>query len=168
MEQLCLTRPAPEHRAQYEEMMDEWEHFGGRLNPGALRRYSRARGRTVSYEEWLSWIAEDRASSQDLFFLLSGDALLGAVSIRYRCDPVDGHAGFGIRPSRRRQGYGSKLLRLALPVLRDYGIDPAVVSCDRENIASARVIQSAGGVFVQEVPDGDKIVQIYHIDTGRP
>ena len=148
--------------------MDEWERFGGRLNPGALRRYSRAQGRTVSYEEWLAWIAEDRASVQDLYFLMSGDALLGAVSIRYRCDPVDGHIGFGIRPSRRGQGYGSKLLRLALPVLRDYGINPAVASCGRENTASARVIQSAGGIFVQEVPDEDETVRIYHIDTGRP
>ena len=33
MEELKLVRPSMEHKRQYEEMMDEWESFGGRLNP---------------------------------------------------------------------------------------------------------------------------------------
>ena len=43
MEELRLVRPSEEHKSQYEAMMDEWESFGGRLNPGALRRYSNKR-----------------------------------------------------------------------------------------------------------------------------
>lgn len=38
-----LVRPMPEHKLLYEAMMDEWEAFGGRINPGALRRYSKTR-----------------------------------------------------------------------------------------------------------------------------
>ena len=157
MEALALVRPAPEHRAQYEAMMDEWERFGGRLNPGALRRYS------ATYDEWLAWIEEDRASCQDLYFLMSGDSLLGAVSIRYRCDPVDGHVGFGIRPSERGKGYAVKMLALALPILKGYGIDPVVISCAKENTASARVIRRSGGVFWREADDEGETVQIYRI-----
>lgn len=40
MDILRLIRASLEHKQQYESMMDEWEEFGGRLNPGALRRYS--------------------------------------------------------------------------------------------------------------------------------
>ena len=36
MEELKLVRPLAEHKLQYESMMEEWETFGGRLNPGAL------------------------------------------------------------------------------------------------------------------------------------
>jgi len=148
-------------------MMEEWEQYGGRLNPGALRRYSRLRQRTVPYGEWLAWIVEDRTARQDLYFLMSGDSILGAVSIRYQCDPVDGHVGFGIRPSQRGRGYGTKLLALALPILNRYGIDPAAVSCAKENAASARVIIRNGGIFVREVVDEGETVQIYHIRTGQ-
>ena len=43
MKQLKLVRPSIEHKQQYESMLEEWEAFGGRLNPGALRRYSNKR-----------------------------------------------------------------------------------------------------------------------------
>ena len=41
-----LVEPSIEYKTQYENMMDEWETYGGRLNPGALRRFSQKR--TVS------------------------------------------------------------------------------------------------------------------------
>ena len=44
MKQLRLVKPTIEHKARYEEMMDEWEYFGGRINPGAMRRYSKKLG----------------------------------------------------------------------------------------------------------------------------
>ena len=82
MEELRLVRPSEEHKLQYEAMMDEWETFGGRLNPGALRRYSYKRQKNVSFEEWLAWIEEDRQAGQDLYFLIDGDRLIGGISIR--------------------------------------------------------------------------------------
>lgn len=35
MGELHLVQPTIEHKSRYEEMMDEWEGFGGRINPGA-------------------------------------------------------------------------------------------------------------------------------------
>lgn len=55
MEDLYLVRPSYEHEEQYNTMMDEWEACGGRLNPGALRRYSNVQQRKVTYTEWLKW-----------------------------------------------------------------------------------------------------------------
>ena len=102
MEQLRLAIPSPEHKARYEEMMDEWEGFGGRINPGALRRYSKPLGRNVGYEHWLGWMEEDRQKTQRLYFFMCGERILGAISLRYKSAGVDGHIGFGIRPSERR------------------------------------------------------------------
>ena len=31
-----LVQPSIEYKNQYEKMMNEWENFGGRLNPGDL------------------------------------------------------------------------------------------------------------------------------------
>ena len=114
MEELKLVRPSIEHKRQYQEMMDEWESFGGRLNPGSLRRYSHRRQKNVTYEEWLEWIEEDRRAGQELYFFMQGTAILGAISIRRRCAEVDGHSGYGIRPSKRRKGYAARMLAMAL------------------------------------------------------
>lgn len=166
MEELRLVRPSLEHKKQYEEMMDEWEAFGGRLNPGALRRYSCMEQKNVSYEKWLAWVEEDRDTVQDLYFLMRGNHILGAISIRYKCAEVDGHSGYGIRPSERRKGYAVKMLSLALPIMKEYGINPVVISCAKDNVGSAKTIRKNGGRFIREAIDDDgEVVQIYHIEV---
>ena len=169
MEKLRLERPTEEHKLYYEEMMDEWENFGGRLNPGALRRYSKTQQKNVTYAEWLKWIEEDREAGQDLYFLLGENRIIGAISIRFRKNAqnvgIDGHSGYGIRPSERRKGYASTMLALALPIMADYGINPVVISCDKDNIGSAKTIKKNGGQLVKEVvdPDTGAAVQVYQI-----
>ena len=168
-EELHLERPAPEHKARYEAMMEEWEGYGGRLNPGALRRYSPRKRQNVPYEEWIGWVEADRQAGQDLFFLLKGETLLGAISIRYRKKAqdtgTDGNSGYGIRPSMRRKGYAAKMLAMALPVMREYGLNPVVITCDKDNIASAKTILRNGGQLIGEQIDDEtgKLVQIYYI-----
>ncbi len=164
MENLRLERPLLKHKKQYEEMMDEWESFGGRINPGALRRYSNKQKKNVTYEEWLEWIEEDREMCQALYFLVNDNNILGAISVRYKCAGVDGHVGAGIRPSERRKGYATKMLSLAFPFLKEFGHNPVVVSCDRGNIASEKMILKNGGKFIEEVVEEDgNIVKVFHI-----
>ena len=160
-----MVRPLAAHKLLYEAMMDEWEAFGGRINPGAIRRYSSAQGKNVTYEEWLEWVKEDREIVQDLFFLMGNGIILGAVSIRYECAGIDGHSGFGIRPSERNKGYASQMLSLALPIMKSYGINPVVLSCARNNIGSAKTILRNGGKFVEEVMEEEtgEIMQVYHL-----
>lgn len=169
MERLRLVRPAPEHKARYEAMMDEWEAYGGRLNPGALRRYSSVKRQKASYEEWLRWTEDGRKAGQDLYFLLEGEALLGAISIRYKKEARDtgtaGHSSYGIRPSMRRKGYAANMLAMALPLMREYGLNPVAITCDKENIASAKTILKNGGRLIKEEVDREsgELVQIYYI-----
>ncbi len=164
MEELKLIRPSMEHKQQYEEMMDEWESFGGRLNPGALSRYSYTRKMYVTYEEWLKWIQADRQAGQELYFFMKGSFILGAISIRRRCNEVDGHSGYGIRPSERRKGYAVKMLSMALPIMKEYGINPVIITCAKDNCGSAKTIQHNGGIYIRDEVDEDgEIVEIYHI-----
>lgn len=100
-----------------------------------------------------------------MFFLTKASHVLGAISIRHKCADVDGHSGFGIRPSERNKGYATRMLSLALPIMRDYGINPVIISCARDNTGSAKTIQNNGGKFVREVDDDGEIVQIYHINV---
>ena len=82
---------------------------------------------------------------------VDGDDYLGRIAIRHTLNDflleVGGHIGYDVRPSRRREGHATAMLRAALPWARDLGIDPALVTCDEDNTASIRVIVAAGGVL---------------------
>ena len=178
MENLRLSKPLPAHKDEYERMMDEWEAFGGRLHPGALRRYSRRQGRNVPFEEWLQWIREDSAPQtcppgavpQQLYFLMDDEErILGAITLRPKLNAAlllsGGNLGLGIRPSERRKGYATRMIAMALPLLKEQGIRRALIACDRDNVASAGAILKNGGVLENEIAEENgNIVQRYWID----
>lgn len=82
---------------------------------------------------------------------VDGDTYLGRLAIRHRLTDllleVGGHIGYDVRPSRRREGHATAMLRASLPVARGLGIERALVTCDHDNLGSVRVIESAGGVL---------------------
>ncbi|WP_339096658.1 GNAT family N-acetyltransferase [Deinococcus sp. VB343] len=87
-------------------------------------------------------------------WLVEGEEYLGRVSIRYTLSDslreFGGHIGYEIRPSARRKGYGTLILRLALERARDIGIGDVLVSCDVDNLGSRGVIEANGGVLEGE------------------
>jgi predicted acetyltransferase len=90
---------------------------------------------------------------------VDGTEYLGRIAIRHRLTPalreVGGHIGYDVRPSARRQGHATAMLRAALPVAHGLGIDPALLTTDPDNVASRRVIEHNGGVF--EDQHGNKL-----------
>jgi predicted acetyltransferase len=85
---------------------------------------------------------------------VDGPLFIGRLSIRHRLTPwlydYGGHIGYDVRPSTRRRGHATAMLRDALPWCSDLGIDPVLVTCDVDNVASRKVIESAGGKFEDE------------------
>lgn len=83
------------------------------------------------------------------FWLMEGDHVVGASSLRHRLTPKlrisGGHIGYGIRPSARGRGLGTAILGLTLERAARIGIDSALVTCADTNAASAAVIVANGG-----------------------
>lgn len=67
---------------------------------------------------------------------------------------VGGHIGYGVRRGARGHGVATAMLRRVLPIARGVGIDPVLVTCDLDNVASRRTIERNGGVL--EDVRGDK------------
>jgi predicted acetyltransferase len=86
---------------------------------------------------------------QTTLWWVDGAEFLGRISIRHHLTEalrqVGGHIGYDIRPTARRRGHATAMLRAALPVAARLGIDPALVTCDVDNVASRRVIEANGG-----------------------
>ena len=66
-----------------------------------------------------------------------------------------GHVGYAVAPEHRGRGYATEILRQAVARLATLGVDRVLVTCDPENIASARTIERCGGVLedIRELPE---------------
>ncbi|MFE3317521.1 GNAT family N-acetyltransferase [Nocardia sp. NPDC059195] len=77
--------------------------------------------------------------------------IVGFLSLRHELNEFlraeGGHIGYSIRPARRRQGHATRALALALARAAELGIDDALVTCDDNNVASARAIERCGGTL---------------------
>lgn len=88
------------------------------------------------------------------YWLVRDATILGFSKLRHYLTPElerhGGHIGYYIRPSERRQGYGSLLLALTLEKARGLGLRRVLVTCDTDNVGSVGVIQRNGGKLENE------------------
>jgi len=136
-----------------EELADPvaFVEFTSRLTDLALPETSRPEGSVAATTLW--WV--------------DGDEYLGRLSIRHELTDwlreLGGHIGYVVRPSARRRGHARAMLAAALPIARDLGIDPALLTCDVDNAASRRVIEANGGFFEDQREDKLR----YWVPTSR-
>lgn len=96
--------------------------------------------------------------------------LVGRVSVRHALNDhlrtVGGHIGYGVRPAFRGRGYATALLRTGLAVAAAQGIRRALVTCDDDNVPSARAIERCGGVLESVVTHEGGRKRRYWVATG--
>ena len=161
---LKLIKLTKEYEKQLCEMIDEWklDQEIHRTNHSPWAIFKNDYHDFDYYLEHLELkeAAGDRVPDS-VFFLLDEDRdrLLGAVNIRHYLNESllreGGHIGDGIRPSERRKGYATEMIRLALIECKKLGIDKVLMTCDKDNIGSARSIVKNGGVLENEFVNSD-------------
>jgi predicted acetyltransferase len=85
-------------------------------------------------------------------WMADGDEFLGSIALRHSIDnpllaEVGGHIGYSVRPSARRRGHATDALRQVVALAGQMGLDRVLVTCDLDNVASARTIESGRGVY---------------------
>ena len=90
-----------------------------------------------------------------MFFLVEGEEILGVCEIRHFLNSgllkYGGHMGYGVAPKHRGNGYAAEMVKMAMPFMKQVGIDRCLITCVQENIASAKTIENVGGVLENEV-----------------
>lgn len=165
LHKLYLVEPSMDDASAAVHMMDRWRAYGGRINPGLLRRMD------GNYSDWLMEIKraadESQCEADDVpqtfYWLKSSDGnILGASSLRHylnKSNIIDGgHVAYGIAPEYRGRGYGNEILKLAVEKLIEMKIYRILVTCDADNFASQKVILNNGGVLENQMLDEDGIL----------
>ena len=169
-----LIKLTKEYYTQLSEMIDEWK-ADHEINQGNRSPWAIFRNDYHDFEYYLENLETDEPTEEkvpdSVYFLLDVERniLLGAVNIRHYLNDhllqFGGHIGDGVRPSERRKGFATEMIRLSLIECRKLGIQRVLMVCDKTNVGSAKSIVKNGGVLENEIADADgKIHQRYWID----
>ena len=118
-----------------------------------------------TYQEWIDF--ENRLkkqypdtyvpSSVYLAIRISDNQLVGIVDFRHNLTDFllkfGGNIGYSVLPFERRKGYATEMLALTLEKCKEFGKEKVLITCDPENIASAKTIINNGGILENEVAD---------------
>ena len=174
MDNIELVKLTPEYKKQLFDMLDEWTSFDSD-DPDELTPYAVFKNDYHDFDYYLDNLdikqpKEDKVPDS-CYFLLDKDRniFLGASNIRHYLNDhllkYGGHIGDGIRPSERRKGYGSLIIKLSLEKCRELGIKRVLMTCDKNNVASRKTIMNNGGVLENELAtDKGEIIQRFWID----
>ena len=122
-----------------------------------------------SYESWLEEITLLRRQASEgwvtcsIYFAIVSGRIVGTIALRhYLNDELlqsGGHIGYAIRPLARRKGYATQMLALALERCRAMGMAKVLVTCNKDNIASAKTIINNGGILANEFVNDEGITE---------
>ena len=151
-----LVKLTEDYRKQLFDMMEEWLAVEQDFSPWAIRKNDYR-----NFEYYLEHLElkepKDGRVPDSVFFCLDLDRniFVGAVNIRHYLTEsllyTGGHIGDGIRPSERRKGYATAMIGLALEECKKLGITRVLMTCDKDNIGSAKSIRNNGGFLENEV-----------------
>ena len=164
-----LIAPDARFRRSFAAAMDEFRGEG-RGSPGAqsvidgyLRDRSDAWLGAGAFEAFVESIRAERLEETPRpawrvpdteLWWVEEEEFLGRIAIRHRLTAalleVGGHIGYDVRPSARRRGHATEMLRQALGIAKDLGIERVLVTCDVDNVGSRTVIERNGGGFEDE------------------
>ena len=164
-----LVKLEEKYKKQFMDMMDEWTATGEKIIPYSIRKND-----YKNFDFYLKNLEvkeeTENAVPDSTFFGLDTDRniFVGAVNIRHYLNESllldGGHIGDGVRPSERRNGFATQMIRLALEECKKLGINKVLMVCDKDNIGSAKSILNNNGILENEISVDGVIEQRYWID----
>lgn len=147
---LCLADEKQALQGHAELATENWEYLLGYTKNLPWAEYVE-----VLHEESLGRNLKEGHVPATFLMAESEGILVGRASIRHELNDFlfdyGGHIGYGVRPSYRRQGFATEILRQSLTYLRGLGVSEVLITCDEDNVGSAKVIESQGGILENTV-----------------
>lgn len=133
--------------------------------------------KTENYEDWLSAVARNANPETvnknwvvtDTFFAVrkNDNKIIGMIDLRHTLNEFLkdlGNCGYSVRPSERKKGYATEMLRQICQIAKEYHLPELKLSAEKKNIASIRTIQKNGGIYSYSFYCENKEANVYLIN----
>ena len=167
---ISLVRPTMEYKDKAADFKREF------LDNGELTiNGSELLDKTNDYKEWLisvtnntrvetvnpEWVVTDTFFAVDEF-----DRIVGIIDLRHTLNGFlkdFGNCGYSVRPSERRKGYATEMLRLMLDAAANAGLSDIYLAAERDNEPSVKTIIKNGGKYERSFEHEGKQADVYRI-----
>ena len=160
-DKIKLVLPHAKYRAQVQDMVQKIRDAGSRLH-----------GTSFLNRDFDAWLADYKINKHErveyLVFRQSDKKLIGLLQIRNTpysplSNYMAGHVGYSVCIDERGKGYATRMLKMGLELCKTLGIDPVIIKCKAENLASIKVVlKNNGKLNHEETHDGESI-KFFHI-----
>jgi predicted acetyltransferase len=168
---LMLVRPTLELKEKALNYRQEHFDYGEMIING-----SELFDRTKSYGEWLIKVTNNANPLTvnpnwvltDTFFAMDGEKgkIVGIIDLRHTLNDFlinFGNCGYSVRPSERKKGYATEMLRQLLLVAKKAGLKELHLSVEHNNEPSIKTIISNGGKYERSFEYEGEQADIYEI-----
>lgn len=168
--QLSLCEPSLMNEATWRDLQREYQEFNEPVVPYALfgdfDDYSLFMEATTNNAHGIN-LRDGFVPNKLLLLKTSSGKIVGAIDLRFHLNEYlethIGHIGYGIRPTERNKGFGTRALALALDQCRRNGLCEVILTCDSMNTASQKVILKNGGQFIEQIRTNSGLLFRYKI-----
>ena len=170
MQNIRLVRPTQELKEKALEFrQDFFDHNEMIINGSELL------DKMESYEDWIKSVSDNTDAETvnpnwvvtDTFFAMDErNTIVGIIDLRHTLNDFLkdlGNYGYSVRPSKRKQGYATEMLRQLLNVARQVGLDEIHLSVERTNKPSIKTIIKNGGEYERSFEFEGEQADIYRI-----
>ena len=103
----------------------------------------------------------------DTFFAIDEtNRIIGIIDLRHTLNDFLedlGNCGYSVRPSERRKGYATEMLRQLIKIATNVGMNELHLSVERDNEPSVKTIKYNGGIYERSFKFEDEDADIYKI-----
>ena len=167
---ITLKRPIKEYESKAITFKQEFIDNGERTING-----SELFDQMDSYDEWLKSVTDNISHDTvnpswvvtDTYFAFDeNDNIVGMIDLRHELNDFlkeFGNSGYSVRPSERRKGYATEMLKLILKRARHIGMNKIQLSVERSNEASVKTITKNGGKYERSFSFEGEEADVYMI-----
>lgn len=165
-----LIRPTKELKEKALDFRQEFFDNGEKVING-----SELLDQTENYDDWLASVTANTSAKTvdpawvvtDTFFAVDEtEKIVGIIDLRHTLNDFLkdlGNSGYSVRPSERRKGIASEMLRQLLTIAVQSGMTELHLSAEKTNEPSIKTITKNGGVYERSFEFEGKLADIYRI-----